>query len=230
MTQIDQLWCHFCYLKMHFCASSDKKTLLICASPKVSPLVEVFRKYYGKSAPKSRVIISEYRLMLYHMQNHCKYFIRNLCCLSQTFLTQSRRCSAPLTVNGVSLPYTKHATCIKNMSHTATVSHHLDIQTSKCSSLKRSVMPGANLTLIIGNLSLEWTVAGDKLRRFKFTTLIKIDYPTLATSQQNGCVWPALLRILTICSSSGLINRWAGEPQKAWGISQTFRLDSDEFE
>lgn len=64
-----------------------KKTLLICASPKVSPLVEVFRKYYGKSAPKSRVIISEYRLMLYHMQNHCKYFIRNLCCLSQTFLS-----------------------------------------------------------------------------------------------------------------------------------------------
>ncbi len=168
--------------------------------------------------------------MLYHKQNHCKYFIRNLCSLSQTFLTQFRRCSALLTVNGVSLPYSKHATRIKNMSHTATVSHHLDIQTSKCSSLKRSFMPGANLTLIIGNLSLEWTAAGDKLRRVKFTTLIKIDYTTLAMSQQNGCVWPAPLMILTICSSLGLIIRWAGEPQKVWGISQTFSLDSDEFE
>ncbi len=177
-----------------------------------------------KSASKSRGIISEYRLMLFHMHNHCKYFIR------KSVQPLPDVSNSVLTVNGVSLPYTKHATCIKNMSHTATVSHHLDIQTSKCSSLKRLVMPGANLTLIIGNLSLEWTAAGDKLRKVKFTTLIKIDYQTLGTSQQNGCVWPAPLRILSICSSSGLIIRWAGEPQKVWGISQTFHLDSDEFE
>lgn len=127
-----------------------------------------------------------------------------------------------LTVNAVLLPYTKHPTCIKHVSRTATVSHQLDIQTSKCSSLQHLVRPGANLTLIIGNLSLEWTVVGDK-----FTTVIKIDYPTLTMSQQNGYVWPTLLMIHTICSSSGLIIGWAGEPHKIWLIAQSFLLDNN---
>lgn len=164
------------------------------------------------------MIISEYFFIFYYKENNCKYSQGHL------LFNTDRQSNMLLIVNAVLLPYTKHPARIKHVSRTATVSHQLDIQTSKCSSLQHSVRPGANLTLIIGNLSLEWTAVGDK-----FTTVIKIDTQTLTMSQQNGYVWLTLLMIHTICSSSGLIIRWAGEPHKIWLIVQSFLLDSNEI-